>query len=195
MQYLKKEIKENIIASAIAEFKEHGYADASIRNIANNAEISLGNIYRYFENKESLYFAVINPFIESIKQVIEHDIVFESKDMRVASETLVEFLVQHSDELMIIRKGNTVHYESFINYLVDSISKKIREMLEHSFPEINEKIKNPNFYNAIAEGFLTSLFKVLSNDLPIDVQKQNVRELITFYFGHMIDRFYHYELD
>lgn len=195
MQYLKKEIKENILAAAITEFKEHGYADASIRNIANNAEISLGNIYRYFDNKEALYFAVINPFITSIKQVIEHDIVFETKDMRDASEVLVEFLVEHSDELLIIRKGNSVHYESFITYLVESISKKIREMLERSFPEIDEKIKNPDFYNAVAEGFLTSLFKILSKDLPIEEQKRNVRELITFYFGHMVDRFYHYEVD
>ena len=195
MQYLKKEIRENIIVAAIEEFKLHGYADASIRNIANNAEISLGNIYRYFTNKEALYFAVINPFLANVKQVIEHDIVFENSDMTQASGILVEFLVSHSDELLIIRKGNSVHYETFIGYMVESISKKIREMLENSFPEIDSKIKNPDFYNAIAEGFLTSLFKVLSKDEPLDLQKRNVRELITFYFGHMIDRFYHYAED
>ena len=195
MQYLKKEIRENIIAAAIEEFKLHGYADASIRNIANNAEISLGNIYRYFANKEALYFAVINPFLANVKQVIEHDIVFDSSDMTQASAILVEFLVTHSDELLIIRKGNSIHYETFINYMVEAISKKIREMLERSFPEIDEKIKNPDFYNAIAEGFLTSLFKVLSKDEPLDLQKRNVHELITFYFGHMVDRFYHYYLD
>ncbi len=194
MQYLKKEIRENILAAAVEEFKEHGYADASIRNIANNAEISLGNIYRYFTNKEALYFAIVNPFLSSIKQVIERDIVFENKDMSDASGVLVEFLVEHSDELLIIRKGNSVHYEAFINYIVESISKKVKEMLERSFPEIDEKIKNPEFYNAVAEGFLTSLFKVLSKDETLDVQKRNVRELITFYFGHMVDRFYHYEI-
>lgn len=195
MQYLKKEIRENILAAAVVEFKEHGFADASIRNIANNAEISLGNIYRYFANKEDLYFAVINPFLNSIRQVIEQDIVFESKDMREASEVLVEFLVEHSDELLIIRKGNSVHYETFIGYMVESISKKIKEMFKNSFPEIDEKIQNPDFYNAVAEGFLTSLFKVLSKDSPMDVQKRNVRELITFYFGHMIDRFYHFNAE
>lgn len=195
MQYLKKEIKENILAAAVEEFKEHGYADASIRNIANNAEISLGNIYRYFTNKEALYFAVINPFLGSVKQVIEQGIVFENSDMRQASEILVEFLIQHSDELLIIRKGNSVHYETFISYIVEAISKKIREMLEGSFPEIDEKIKNPDFYNAVAEGFLTSLFKILSKDEPLELQKRNVRELITFFFGHMVDRFYHYDVE
>ena len=38
MQYLKKEIKDRILASAVDEFKEHGFANASLRNIANNAE-------------------------------------------------------------------------------------------------------------------------------------------------------------
>lgn len=192
MQYLKKEIRENIIAAAIDEFKEHGYADASIRNIANNAEISLGNIYRYFANKEALYFAVINPFLASIKQVIEEEIVFENGNMKDVADILVKFLVAHSDELLIIRKGNSVHYEAFINYIVESISEKISEMAHNSIEEIDTKIKNPSFYDAVAEGFLTSLFKVLSKSAPLEIQQRNVKELITFYFGHVEDRFCQY---
>ena len=38
MQYLKKDIKDRIIAAAIEEFKFNGYSNASIRNIANNAD-------------------------------------------------------------------------------------------------------------------------------------------------------------
>lgn len=71
MQYLKKEIRERILNAAVEEFKEHGYADASIRNIANNAQISLGNVYRYFTNKEGLYFAIITPFMENIESALE----------------------------------------------------------------------------------------------------------------------------
>lgn len=194
MQYLKKEIRDKILSAAVDEFKEHGYADASIRNIANNAEISLGNIYRYFTNKEALYFAVINPFMESIKQTIEHDFVFVGKTMKEVSEILVEFLMQYSDELLIVRKGNTVHYEAFISYIIEVIAGKIKEMMTSSFPEIDDKIKNPEFYNAIAEGFLTSFFKILRNGDSKSTQERNARELITFYFGHMKDRFYHFDI-
>ncbi len=109
MQYLKKEIKDRILASAVDEFKEHGFANASIRNIANNAEISLGNIYRYFANKEALYLAVINPFMESVKQSVEQDFVFKDKSMKEMSIIFVRFLMQYSDEFLIIRKGNSVH--------------------------------------------------------------------------------------
>ncbi|MDE7454817.1 MAG: TetR/AcrR family transcriptional regulator [Clostridia bacterium] len=194
MQYLKREIRERILSSAVEEFKEHGFANASIRNIANNAEISLGNIYRYFANKEALYFAVINPFMESVKQSIERDFVFKDKTMKEASEVLVRFLMEYSDEIMIIRKGNSVHYETFINYIIEVIANKIREMMEESFPEIEKKIQHPDFYVAVADGFLNSLFKILRKDDSIENQERNIRELVTFYFGHMSDRFYHYEL-
>ena len=195
MQYLKREIRDRILAAAVDEFKEHGFANASIRNIANNAEVSLGNIYRYFANKEALYLAVINPFMESVKQSIEHDFVFKDKSMKEVSIVFVRFLMQYSDELLIIRKGNSVHYETFVNYITGVISDKIREMMEGSFPEIDEKIKNPEFYNAIAEGFLNSLFKILRNEDSPEVQERNARELITFYFGHMKDRFYHFDME
>lgn len=195
MQYLKKEIKDRILTAAVDEFKEHGFANASIRNIANNAEISLGNIYRYFANKEDLYLAVINPFMESVKQSVEQEFVFKDKSMKEMSVIFVRFLMQYSDELLIIRKGNSVHYDTFVNYITEVLSNKIKEMMEGSFPEIDEKIKNPEFYNAIAEGFLNSLFKILRNEDSPEVQERNARELITFYFGHMKDRFYHFDMD
>ena len=195
MQYLKKEIKDRILASAVDEFKEHGFANASIRNIANNAEISLGNIYRYFANKEALYLAVINPFMESVKQSVEQDFVFKDKSMKEMSIVFVRFLMQYSDELLIIRKGNSVHYDKFVSYITEVISNKIREMMEESFPEIDEKIKNPEFYNAIAEGFLNSLFKILRNEDSSEVQERNARELITFYVGLMKDRFFHFDME
>ena len=195
MQYLKKEIRERILAAAVEEFKEQGFADASIRNIANNAEISLGNIYRYFTNKEALYFAVINPFMESVKQFVDKDFCFADKSMKEISETLISFIMQFCDELLIIRKGNSVHYESFVKYIIDVMSGKIKELIEGIFPEIDSKIQNPNFYSAVAEGFLTSFFKILQKDDPVEVLERNTRELITFYFGHMKDRFYHFSID
>ena len=195
MQYLKKEIRERILAAAVEEFKEQGYADASIRNIANNAEISLGNIYRYFTNKEALYFALINPFMDSIKQFVDNDFAFAGKSMKEISEVLISFIMQFSDELLIIRKGNTVHYQSFIDYIIGIISGKLQELIEGIFPEIHDKIENPEFYSAIAEGFLTSFFKILNKDDSREVLERNTREIITFYFGHLKGRFYHFGVD
>lgn len=195
MQYLKKEIRERILSSAIEEFKEQGYSDASIRNIANNAEISLGNIYRYYKNKEALYFAVINPFMEAVRKFVDEDFSFTDKSMKEVSETLIAFIMQYNDEFLIICKGNTVHYDTFVSYFIEAIAKKIKELCESVYPEINSKIKNPNFYDAVAEGFLTSFFKILKNGEASDVQERKARELVSFYFGSMKDRFQNFDID
>lgn len=195
MQYLKLEIRDRILQAAVEEFKEHGFSDASIRNIANNAEISLGNVYRYFSNKESLYFAVIDPFMDSVKIALENDFVFEGKTMGEIAETLITFIMKYSDELIIIRKGNIEQHDQFIDYIVGVLADKIKEMIQGAFPEIDEKITDPVFYDAIAEGFLTSLFKVLVRGDTDEQKERYVRELLTFYFGHLVDRFYHFNLD
>lgn len=195
MQYLKKEIRDRILASAVDEFKEHGYADASIRNIANNAEISLGNIYRYYTNKEALYFAVINPFMDSVKHFVENEFSFTDKSMKEVAEILVSFLVQYNDELMIICKGNTVYYGTFVSYIIKAIADKIKELCQSVYPEIDRKIQDSEFYSAIAEGFLTSLFKILKNGDDKIVQERKTRELVSFYFGSMKNRFQNFDVD
>ena len=195
MQYLKKEIRDRILAAAVEEFKEQGYADASIRNIANNAEISLGNIYRYYTNKEALYFAVINPFMDSVRQFVDNELAFANKSMKEISELLISFIMQYNDELLIIRKGNTVYYGAFVNYIIDAIARKVRELVQSGFPEIDSKIRNPDFYTAIADGFLTSFFRILDNGDSKEIQETKAREIITFYFGHMKDRFRHFDTD
>ena len=55
MQYLKTDVRNRILESAEEEFRQNGYLNASIRTIAENAGISLGNVYRYFSNKEALW--------------------------------------------------------------------------------------------------------------------------------------------
>ncbi len=195
MQYLKGEIREKIVNAAIEEFKVYGYSDAAIRNIANNAEISLGNIYRYFTNKEALYFAIVNPFMDAIDELIEKDIFFQDRTMGEVSEVLIAFVMKHANELMIIRKGNTVHYQRFISHMVDAISTKIKFMLTNAFPQIDSKIANPYFSEAIAEAFLTALFKVLNREQSVEVLERNTREIITFFFGQLSYRFNNFEQD
>jgi AcrR family transcriptional regulator len=53
--------KEQILKAANNCFTEKGFHNTSMRAIAAEAEMSLGNIYRYFENKEKL----IESFVQS----------------------------------------------------------------------------------------------------------------------------------
>ena len=50
-----EESKRIILAAARTVFAEQGYAQASMRDIARVAGISVGGLYLYFKNKEDLY--------------------------------------------------------------------------------------------------------------------------------------------
>ena len=51
---ISEEKRSRIFESAMIEFAEHGYDGANINIIAKNAEVSVGSMYKYFDNKEDL---------------------------------------------------------------------------------------------------------------------------------------------
>lgn len=71
MQTLKDDVRESIIRAALQEFGKKGYLDSSMRVIAKNAGIVMGNIYRYFENKEALFNSTVGPVYDQIAEMTE----------------------------------------------------------------------------------------------------------------------------
>lgn len=77
MQVKKESVYNNIYNSALDEFWTNGYDKATMRNIAKNANITLGNIYRYFPNKSSLFEEIVGDTYENFLTFIEdHKTVF-----------------------------------------------------------------------------------------------------------------------
>ncbi len=58
-----------ILNVAMALFVQHGYDKTSVRMIAETANISLGLLYNYFDNKEALFKAVILHSLSTIKGI------------------------------------------------------------------------------------------------------------------------------
>ncbi len=51
--------REGILAAAEAVFAERGYAGATVHEIAERAEFSVGYLYTLFENKEDIYVRLV----------------------------------------------------------------------------------------------------------------------------------------
>jgi TetR/AcrR family transcriptional repressor of uid operon len=53
--------KKLVIEEAARElFIKQGFHATSMRDIARTAEVSLGNLYNYYETKEAIYQSIIN---------------------------------------------------------------------------------------------------------------------------------------
>ncbi len=69
-QILKDEIREKIRKSGISVFTKNGYKKSSIKHIAEVAGVSVGNVYRYYRNKEDLYDDVIQGVYDGLEELI-----------------------------------------------------------------------------------------------------------------------------
>ena len=57
------ETKKKILDSAMAEFLEKGFMNASLRTIASNANLTTGAMYRHFKDKDALFCALVDEAI------------------------------------------------------------------------------------------------------------------------------------
>lgn len=80
--------QSRILLAAKSCFFKNGLTKTTMRDIATEADISLGNIYRYFESKNSL----ISAFIEKDNQEINR--AFAKLDDTNNFKTLLEYIVR-----------------------------------------------------------------------------------------------------
>lgn len=59
-QKLKPAVRERILAAAERAFARGGYRPTTMGQIADEAGLSAGNLYRYFPGKEALFHAVVD---------------------------------------------------------------------------------------------------------------------------------------
>lgn len=197
MQILKTEIRNNILSAARQEFKLKGFQKSTIRSIAKTAEISDGNIYRYFDSKETLLDDVVKPAHDNIFDLIVKFRKLKAKDDTISfldfkeniTESISKLFKQHHDEIIIIFeccKGTKYEIikERIINivelFLIDYI-KKSDEF------KINRQYKFISFL--IAKGFiegLLSIHKQYDNDKDFD---EALNEFNNFYFRGFNKRF------
>ena len=77
--------RKMILAAALELFSEKGYHNVSMQQIAEKAEFGIGTLYKFFENKENLYKALM---MEKAKEY--HQILMGSLDWGGDVLTVVE---------------------------------------------------------------------------------------------------------
>ncbi len=143
MQVLKDEIKERIHKAALKEFKEKGFRKSSMRAIAKRAGVTAGNFYRYFGNKEDLFYAVISPAFDRIVELIRENKDFDltggdmySSHLEYATDCIAKIHGKFREELIILIDGSrgTV-YENAKEQVITLFEENIMCFLSKSWPQ------------------------------------------------------------
>ncbi len=124
----KSENNKKIVTAAKKEFMEQGFENASMRKIAADAGITVGALYRHFENKEEMFASLVEPTLCELRELYEIASQKEYERLRtMANEQawlnaenktrwIMSFIYKHFDvfKLLICRSQGT-RYENFIH--------------------------------------------------------------------------------
>lgn len=147
--------EEQILQAAIRVFSKKGYSGGTTSEIAKEANISEGTIFRYFRNKKEILNKIIfacsdivskNFVMKPIKKIIQENKEKNYKEIlkRILKDR-IEILEKNS-ELIIVVMGEIAHNEEMQNILSDNISKIINELAKEmqSVGNISEEFKEVN---------------------------------------------------
>jgi len=117
--------REQLLDAALELFAENGFAGTSIRDIAKRAGKSLSNVYHHFENKETLWLAILEHSINGLPRKLR--VVADSDEKPL--DRFVHLLKTH------MRNSLEYHRESKI-FFIDE------ERLSPRGKEINRQTQN-----------------------------------------------------
>lgn len=196
MQVLKDEVRNSILTAAKMLFYQKGYNNASIRDIAKNSGITVGNVYRYFPNKESVLEGIVSPVYEKIMDYINLSESYikagENKTFEDFRNEINRYMLQIAKEfrleLLILFKGTQgTKFEKTRSELITLIENRIYEGLfkRQSMEENQARF----FAKIVARSFLDSLIMVIAETEDNEKLKKLIYRLNDFYFNHINTRF------
>lgn len=103
---LSEEKRAKIIAVSVAEFSEYGYANGSTNRIVQGAGISKGSLFKYFQNKNELYFYILDLAVGEMTESLAREAHTLSKELfeRIVQYSAMEFAwyVEHPEKYRLI---------------------------------------------------------------------------------------------
>ncbi len=97
------EKRERIINAATAEFALKGFENANINNIAKKADVSVGSLYKYFENKQDMFLTIIHYSIATMEDML-NELLESDEDILLKVEHIIRTIQQYSKENVLIVK-------------------------------------------------------------------------------------------
>lgn len=94
---LPEEKKSRILDAAFVEFAEHGFDSANINVIAQKSAVSVGSLYKYFDNKEDLFLSLVHYGVGTMKTILD-EIVREEASLETRVRKIIRAIQKYTRE-------------------------------------------------------------------------------------------------
>lgn len=152
---LPEEKRQKLLKAATDEFSNTSFFDVSINKIINNANISRGSFYMYFEGKEELFEYILDSYSSNLIEIVKKELINSNGDFR-------ESFINLYDELLI--RISKIKYKIFFRNVFLFLNLK-REKIENKGKILFEEVKSYISTYNIKDVDLNFVFLVLMHNL------------------------------
>lgn len=181
MQKQKQEIRDKIIEVSERLFFKNGFEDTSTREIAKAVDISVSNLYKYFENKEDIFDEIIKPFYTNYLINFRKFISHQNKDTfgmdAIDNLTKALFLSLKSDHIkfsILMDKSTGTKYSGFRNKVINGLEQHIKEGL-------NYPINDSFIIKILVSNFFTGIVEIAKSYKSDEWALENIKLLVTYH--------------
>lgn len=195
MRLLNDELAKNILEASKKEFLEKGFQKASVRSIAAAVNVTTGAVYRYYENKEALFDALVKEPAEELYELYRsYNEDFSNQELNkqmselsdgVEDDTdgMLGFIYEHYDAFKLIACcSEGTKYADYVERLIDieakSSLKLIRLMQQDG--KISEDF-DERLVHIISGTLFNGTFEIISRNEPIETAREHIHILKEFY--------------
>ena len=203
-QILKDDLREKLKAVALLEFMANGYLNSSLRSIAKNSNITAGNIYHYYKNKEDLFFAVIQPVFDRInsflkqhsnntldlERIPDNDLILYVKNREHNMDTINDFADMfveiHKDNkeelLLLITKSEGFKYGHTNHVLIDWVQEILVKKTQQESDEFLNDLDKRIYAKVMAASFVKGIIVLVEECKTENQLKYILQKHIQSYF-------------
>ena len=132
---LSEESIQRLMEAGIEEFAEYGLDRAAMSRIADRAKVSVGVIYKYYEDKDDFFLACVQHSLKLLENAMEQVIVMEG-DLENCIENLVHTLIREAKE----HPAYYVLYNEITSGSCKKYAKELAKQIESSASKVYEEL-------------------------------------------------------
>jgi AcrR family transcriptional regulator len=164
-----------ILNAASEVFAEQRYENATIAEIASRADTSVGSIYQFFTNKESILKALVERYVERASVVFGGMPIEAFADMpleQMVSAILVplkEFIRDNRDfQVIFSNAAGSAYVEETIRAMDEAVLARTEAAFATAYPTVSAKERRK--YNLVCMMIMKSLLMLAhhSSELTLD---------------------------
>lgn len=119
---------------------KQGFHATSMRDISKRAQVSLGNLYNYYETKEAIFESIINRYLiivdDKLKTIFEEIVEpLDPADLRKLGEMVGELVNEHHDFWLLMYIDVLEFQNRHFRKMFEGLTKKFRRIFEDKFKE------------------------------------------------------------